>query len=88
MDVDEGVWSELRLDQGGPRPSINIYQSWIRTVAIFGARAAQRRSPIASNLGQRYLFSDRLKRRLGVGLARFGCTATFYPDGLSAIRHV
>ena len=88
MDVDEGVWSELRLNQVGPRPSINIYQSWMHTFAIFGARAAQRRSLIASNFGQKYLFSDRLKRRLGVGLVHLGWTAAFYPDGLSAIKHV
>ena len=35
----------------GSRPSINIHQSWMRNFAIFSARAAQRRCPIASNLG-------------------------------------
>ena len=60
----------------------------MRTFAIFGARVAQRRCPIASNLGQKYLFSDRSKRRLGVGFAHLGWTATFYPDRVSATKHV
>ena len=63
----KGLARETRLNQVGPWPSINIYQSWMRTFAIFGARATQRRCPIASNLGQKYLFSDRSKRRLGWG---------------------
>ena len=87
-DVDVGVWSGRRLIQVGPWPSINIYQSWMRTFAIFGARAAQRRCPIPSNLGQKYLFSDRSKRRLEVGFAHLGWTAAFHTGRASAIKHV
>ena len=50
------MWSGLGRNEVGPRPSINIYQNWMRTSAIFAARAAQRRCPISSNLGQKYLF--------------------------------
>jgi hypothetical protein len=75
----KGVWSGLSLHQVGPRLSISIHQNRMCTFATFGARAALRRCPISSNLGQKYLFLDRSKERLGVGSADLGWTSAFYP---------
>ena len=47
MDVNEGMWSGLSLNQVGPRPSINIHQNWMRTFANF--RAMQSRSKAMSD---------------------------------------
>ena len=84
------MWSGLSLNvnQVGPRPSINIHQSRLRTSAIFGARAAQRRCLIASNLGQKYLFSDRWMERPVVAFMCLGWTSAFCPRGVPAMRHV
>ena len=81
-DVDEGVWAGLSHNQVGPRPSINIYRNRVRTFATCGARAAQTRCPITSNLGQKYLFSDRSMGQLEVGFIYRGWTAAFYPGGV------
>lgn len=64
--IDEGVWSELTLNQVGPWPSINIHLSWMRTFAIFSTRATQRQCLIASNLRLKNLFS-RIAQRDGWG---------------------
>ena len=70
----------------GPRPGINIYQNQVRTFAILGATAAQRRRPIASNIGQKCLTSDPWKRRSGVRFAYRGMTSTFDLGGVSGER--
>ena len=84
--VKEGMWSGLRLHQVGPRPSINICQNRMCTFATFRARAAQRRRPISSNLGQKCLFSDRSKERLEAGFTDLGWTTAFYLRGVPAVR--
>ena len=86
--VNEGVCLGLGLNQVGSRPSINIHQNRMRTSTIFGARTAQRRCPISSNLGQKYLVSDRWMERSGVGFTCLGWTSGFYPGGVPAIRNV
>ena len=87
-DVDEGVWAGLSHNQVGPRPSINVCRNRVRTFATCGARAAQTRCPITSNLGQKYLISDRSTGQLEVGFIYRGWTAAFYPGGVLTIRHV
>ena len=84
--IKKEVWSGLSLHQIGPRPSINIHQNWMCPFTTFQARAAQRRRPIASNLGQKCLFSDHSKECLGVGFTDLGRTSAFYPCGVPAAR--
>ena len=72
----------------GPRPGINICQYQMRTFASLGATVAQRRRPIASNLGQKYLNSDHWKRLPQVRFAHRRMTDTFDPDGVAAKRLV
>ena len=61
----------------GPRPGINISKNQVRTFAVLGGTAAQRRRPIHRLTGIPW------KRLSGVRFAYRGMTSTFDLSGVS-----